>query len=91
MRNVSVDEGKSLAEAEGLFFIETSAVDSASVKKASEIVTKGLSRKALNSDSYKAELSLDSASLTSNGSDETKQTSSKFSCCRNYFLVVQQI
>ncbi|KAJ8497869.1 hypothetical protein OPV22_008421 [Ensete ventricosum] len=53
-RNIPVDEGKSLAEAEGLFFVETSALDSTNVKKkAFEIVIKdiynNLSRKALNS------------------------------------------
>ncbi|GLT77981.1 hypothetical protein SLA2020_495330 [Shorea laevis] len=34
IRSVSVEEGKSLAEAEGLFFMETSALDSTNVKKA---------------------------------------------------------
>ncbi|THU44485.1 hypothetical protein C4D60_Mb02t07880 [Musa balbisiana] len=84
IRNISVEEGKSLAEAEGLFFIETSALDSTNVKKAFEIVIReiynNVSRKVLNSDSYKSELSLNRVSLTSNGSDETKQTSSK-TCC----------
>ncbi|KAG6517218.1 ras-related protein RABA5c-like [Zingiber officinale] len=85
IRNISVEEGKSLAEAEGLFFIETSALDSTNVKKAFEIVIKeiynNVSRKVLNSDSYKAELSVNRVTLTSNGTDETKQTSSKLSCC----------
>ncbi|KAK1294358.1 hypothetical protein QJS10_CPA16g00521 [Acorus calamus] len=62
IRDVSVEEGKSLAEAEGLFFMETSALDSTNVKKAFEIVIReiyrNVSRKVLNSDSYKAELSL---------------------------------
>ncbi|CAL9146897.1 unnamed protein product, partial [Musa hybrid cultivar] len=38
IRNISVDEGKSSAEAEGLFLIETSALDSTNMKKAFEIV-----------------------------------------------------
>jgi GTPase SAR1 family protein len=38
IRAVSVEEGKNLAEAEGLFFMETSALDSTNVKKAFEIV-----------------------------------------------------
>ncbi|KAL3604831.1 hypothetical protein D5086_005690 [Populus alba] len=62
IRDVSVEEGKSLAEAEGLFFMETSALDSTNVKKAFEIVIReiynNVSRKVLNSDTYKAELSL---------------------------------
>ncbi|KAJ0972460.1 hypothetical protein J5N97_020419 [Dioscorea zingiberensis] len=85
IRAVSVEEGKSLAELEGLFFMETSALDSTNVKKAFEIVIKeiydNVSRKVLNSDSYKAELSLNRVSLTNNGTDEAKQASSKFSCC----------
>ncbi|THG03545.1 hypothetical protein TEA_005523 [Camellia sinensis var. sinensis] len=62
IRDVSVEEGKSLAEAEGLFFIETSALDSTNVRGAFEIVIReiysNVSRKVLNSDSYKAELSV---------------------------------
>ncbi|URD83352.1 40S ribosomal protein [Musa troglodytarum] len=77
LREVSVEEGKALAEAEGLFFIETSALDSTNVKAAFEIVIKeiynNVSRKILNSDSYKAELSVNRVSLSSNGNDEQKQ------------------
>ncbi|KAE8022791.1 hypothetical protein FH972_008561 [Carpinus fangiana] len=62
IRAVSVEEGKSLAEAEGLFFMETSALDSTNVKKAFEIVIReiynNVSRRVLNSDTYKAELSV---------------------------------
>ncbi|KAI0492715.1 ras-related protein RABA5c [Dendrobium catenatum] len=85
IRAVSVEEGKSLAEAEGLFFIETSALDSTNVKAAFEIVIKeiynNISRKSLNSDSYKGELSLNRVTLESNGTDGSKQGSSKFTCC----------
>ncbi|KAJ8510576.1 hypothetical protein OPV22_001010 [Ensete ventricosum] len=85
LREVSVEEGKALAEAEGLFFIETSALDSTNVKTAFEIVIKeiynNVSRKILNSDSYKAELSVNRVTLSSNGNDEQKQGVSKFSCC----------
>ncbi|XP_038984287.1 ras-related protein RABA5c-like [Phoenix dactylifera] len=85
IREVSVEDGRSLAEAEGLFFIETSALDSTNVKAAFEIVIKeiynNVSRKVLNSDSYKAELSLNRVSITGNGTDESKQTTKKFSCC----------
>lgn len=38
IRAVSIEEGKSLAEAEGLFFMETSALDSTNVKTAFEMV-----------------------------------------------------
>ncbi|RVW31089.1 Ras-related protein RABA5c [Vitis vinifera] len=80
IRDVSVEEGKSLAEAEGLFFIETSALDSTNVKKAFEIVIReiynNISRKVLNSDSYKAELSVNRISLVSNGADGAKQANS---------------
>ncbi|RVW82069.1 Ras-related protein RABA5c [Vitis vinifera] len=85
IRDVSVEEGKSLAEAEGLFFIETSALDSTNVKKAFEIVIReiynNISRKVLNSDSYKAELSVNRVSLVSNGADGAKQANSRYSCC----------
>lgn len=85
IRDVSVEEGKSLAEAEGLFFIETSALDSTNVKKAFEIVIReiynNISRKVLNSDSYKAELSVNRVSLVSNGADGAKDGKSRYSCC----------
>lgn len=85
IRDVSVEEGKSFAEAEGLFFMETSALDSTNVKTAFEIVIKeiynNVSRKVLNSDSYKAELSLNRVSITNNGTDESKKSSKGFSCC----------
>lgn len=85
IRDVSVEEGKSLAEAEGLFFMETSALDSTNVKKAFEIVIKeiynNVSRKVLNSDSYKAELSVNRVSLVNNGADASKKNQSFYSCC----------
>lgn len=82
IRDVSVDEGKSLAEEEGLFFIETSALDSTNVKTAFETVIReiynNVSRKVLNSDSYKAELSVNRVSLVDNGQTSKKNWSS---CC----------
>lgn len=86
IRNVSVEEGKSLAEAEGLFFMETSALDSTNVKTAFEMVIReiynNVSRKVLNSDTYKSELSVNRVSLVnSNGAIESKQTQSYISCC----------
>lgn len=83
IREVSVEEGKALAEDEGLFFIETSALNSTNVKTAFEIVIReiynNVSRKILNSDSYKAELSVNRVSL-SKEVDLSKQNSS-YSCC----------
>ncbi|KAG8375973.1 hypothetical protein BUALT_Bualt09G0014800 [Buddleja alternifolia] len=86
IRDVSVEEGKTLAESEGLFFMETSALDSTNVKKAFDIVIReiynNVSRKVLNSDSYKAELSVNRVSLVNNG-DGSNQTQggSSYSCC----------
>ncbi|KAL8057945.1 hypothetical protein ABFX02_04G216800 [Erythranthe guttata] len=84
IREVSVEEGKSLAEEEGLFFIETSALESTNVMKAFEIVIRAIydkvSRKILNSDSYKAELSVDRVTLAK-GVDLSKQNKGVFSCC----------
>ncbi|MFS7903587.1 putative small GTPase, P-loop containing nucleoside triphosphate hydrolase [Helianthus anomalus] len=52
---VSVDEGRRRAEEEGLFFIETSALDSTNVKEAFQIMIRevynNVRRKVLNSDS----------------------------------------
>ncbi|KAL2336763.1 hypothetical protein Fmac_011209 [Flemingia macrophylla] len=80
IREVSTEEGKSLAEEEGLFFIETSALDCTNVQTAFEIVIReiynNISRKTLNSDSYKAELSVNRVSLV-NGAG-SKQS---LSCC----------
>ncbi|XP_057964732.1 ras-related protein RABA5c-like [Malania oleifera] len=85
IREVSIDEGKSLAEEKGLFFMETSALDSTNVKSAFEIVIaeiyNNFSRKVLNSDSYKAELSVDRVSLAKNGADLSKQNGINLSCC----------
>lgn len=71
IRDVSVEEGKNLAEEEGLFFIETSALDSTNVNTAFENVIRAIynniSRKVLNSDSYKSELSVNRVTLVNNG------------------------
>lgn len=95
IRNVSTEEGKSLAEAEGLFFMETSALDSTNVKNAFEIVIReiysNVSRKVLNSDSYKAELSLNRVTLVKSETDGSKQTSSYFSCCSRWPLFLYYI
>ncbi|KAJ0791346.1 putative small GTPase, P-loop containing nucleoside triphosphate hydrolase [Helianthus annuus] len=76
IREVSVEEGKSLAEEEELFFIETSALDSTNVTTAFETVIRAIydnvRRKVLNSDSYKSEVSLNRVSLVKDGN--TKQS-----------------
>ena len=83
IRAVSIEEGKRLAEERGLFFIETSAKDSTNVKTAFELIIKeifnNVSRKVLNSDSYKAELSVNGVSLVD--SDKPSQNQSFVSCC----------
>ncbi|XP_054785031.1 ras-related protein RABA5b-like [Prosopis cineraria] len=83
IREVSIEDGKSLAEEEGLFFMETSALDSTNVQTAFEIVIQeiysNISRKVLNSDSYKAELSVNRVNLA-NG-EGSKQGRLNFSCC----------
>lgn len=81
IRDVSVEEGKEFAEEEGLFFMETSALDSTNVQTAFEIVIReiynSVSRKILNSDSYKGELTVNRVSLVKNGNDKQ----SHLSCC----------
>ncbi|CAK7349424.1 unnamed protein product [Dovyalis caffra] len=83
IREVSRDEGKSLAEEESLFFMETSALDSTNVEAAFEVVIReiynNMSRKVLNSDSYKAELTVNRVSLMKNGDNSSKKYG--FSCC----------
>nr|XP_016486184.1 PREDICTED: ras-related protein RABA5c-like [Nicotiana tabacum] len=83
IRDVSIEEGAKLAEAEGLFFMETSALDSTNVNKAFEIVIReiysNVSRKVLNSDSYKAELSINRVNLVKDDGEGSKRSWS--SCC----------
>ncbi|XP_065875301.1 ras-related protein RABA5b [Euphorbia lathyris] len=80
IREVSIEEGKNFAEEENLFFMETSALDSTNVQTAFEVVIReiynNVSRKVLNSDSYKAELTVNRVSLTANSAKK-----STLSCC----------
>lgn len=82
IREVSTEEGKALAESEGLFFMETSALDSTNVQMSFEVVIReiynNISRKVLNSDSYKAELSVDRVMLAKNDTDSKSRL---YSCC----------
>lgn len=86
IRQVSVEEAQTLAEQNGLFFIETSALDATNVKKAFEIVIKEIynnvsKRKVLDSSdpSYKAQLSSFNRVTLPYQIDEVKPT--KSSCC----------
>lgn len=83
IREVSVEEGINFADEEGLFFMETSALESTNVYKAFEIlileIYNNISRKALNSDSYKTELSVNRVTLVKNEAD--KKSWSNLSCC----------
>ncbi|XP_047319136.1 ras-related protein RABA5c-like [Impatiens glandulifera] len=83
IRDVPVEEGKALAEAEGLFFMETSALDSTNVVQAFEMVIReiyrNVSRKALNSNSYKAQLSVNRVSLDREVDGSSNKQSS--GCC----------
>lgn len=85
IRDVSTEEGKSLAEEEGLFFMETSALDATNVQTAFEIVIReihnNISRKVLNSDAYKAELSVNRVTLVKDGADSSKGSMMNLSCC----------
>ncbi|KAG6513516.1 ras-related protein RABA5c-like [Zingiber officinale] len=85
IREVSIEEGKRFAETEGLFFMETSALNCTNVKTAFEIVIKeiydNVSRRVLNSDSYKVDLSLNSVALSGDEGYEQKQDPSRSSCC----------
>ncbi|CAN0859168.1 Ras-related protein RABA5b [Linum grandiflorum] len=81
IREVSKEEGKRVAEEEGLFFMETSALDSTNVEAAFEVVIReiynNLSRKSLKSDSYKAALTVNRVTLLSSDS----KPRSLSSCC----------
>ncbi|CAN6981563.1 unnamed protein product, partial [Brassica rapa subsp. trilocularis] len=85
IRAVSVEEGKSLAEAQGLFFVETSALDSTNVRIAFEKVIldiyNNVSRKQLNSDTYKDKLTVSRVSLVKDDDNTDPKQSSGFSCC----------
>nr|ABR17569.1 unknown [Picea sitchensis] len=88
LREVPIEESKALAEAEKLFFIETSALNATNVNDAFQIVIKevynNMSRKALNSDSYKPKLLSNRStkvSLVPNGDAATKTGLKKYACC----------
>ena len=86
MHKISVEEGRSLAEAEGLFFMETSALDATNVETAFQIIIRdiytSITRKPMNSHSYKPHFSVNRESLlNAGGSSKSNQTHLNFSCC----------
>ena len=86
-REVTTAEGKALAEAEGLFFMETSALDSSNVTAAFQTVVKEiydiLSRKVFQSQEVKKnESSLGSGrAVILQESTEENETTKKAGCC----------
>lgn len=69
LREVSVEEGKAYAEAEGLMFLETSALDATNVNTAFQSVVQEIynsynSRRALSSTSFKSDFVSKSERLT---------------------------
>ncbi|GJW91196.1 Ras-related protein RabA5c-like protein [Tanacetum coccineum] len=77
IRAVSVEDGKNLAEKHKLLIMETTALDSTNVKTTFKMVIKeiynNVSQNVLNSDSYKAELSVNRVTLSNNGKGGSKQ------------------
>ncbi|KAF3656104.1 Ras-related protein RABA5a [Capsicum baccatum] len=89
-REVTTAEGKALAEAKGLFFIETSALDSSNVASAFQIVVKEiyniLSRKVIQSQELQKKDSGRLANgktvvLQADGNQETVAETKKGGCC----------
>lgn len=88
-REVSMDEGKSLAETQGLFFMETSALDSSNVTAAFQTVVREiyniLSRKVIQSqDLKKQEAWMENGKTVVLNADENKEAvgqPKKAGCC----------
>ena len=89
-REVSTAEGKALAEAQGLFFMETSALDSSNVAAAFQTVVKEiyniLSRKVMISQELKKQGSASIGNgktvvLQGEGNQEADVESNKGGCC----------
>ena len=86
-REVSTAEGKALAEAQGLFFIETSALDSSNVAAAFQTVVREiyniLSRKVIQSQELKKQepRSGKTVVLQEEGNQEEDNQAKKGGCC----------
>lgn len=87
-REVSTEEGAALAEAQNLYFVETSALDSTNVQVAFQTVVKEiyniLSRKVLSCQEQKLESKLTNGKtviLQEAESESTTKQTGKFLCC----------
>ncbi|CAM8887566.1 hypothetical protein QQ045_024674 [Rhodiola kirilowii] len=88
-RDVSTAEGKALAEAQGMFFIETSALDSSNVVAAFQTVVKEiyniLSRKVMQSQELKKRdpswMGNGMTVVLQDGNDEAKEEAKGAKCC----------
>uniref|UniRef100_A0A1D1Z1J2 Ras-related protein RABA5a n=1 Tax=Anthurium amnicola TaxID=1678845 RepID=A0A1D1Z1J2_9ARAE len=87
-REVSTDEGKVLAEAQGIFFMETSALDSSNVKDAFETVVKEiyaiLSRKVLMSQEHRKHEAVSLGNVKTvilQGDSREMDRGSRYWCC----------
>ena len=80
-REVSTDEGEKFAKNNGMFFIETSALNSSNIEKAFEIVINQIYKKNLPKspiENQKDRISLDSSPLSFEVKKDNKK---KVSCC----------
>ncbi|XP_076899294.1 ras-related protein RABA5a-like [Bidens hawaiensis] len=84
-REVSTEEGKLLAESEGLFFMETSALDSSNVTAAFETVVKEiyniLSRKVMQSQKHEPSLSGNGKTVVLETDSDQDNVPNKTWCC----------
>ncbi|KAI3745414.1 hypothetical protein L1987_58526 [Smallanthus sonchifolius] len=84
-REVSTEEGKLLAESEGLFFMETSALDSSNVTAAFETVVKEiyniLSRKVMESQKHEPSLSGNGKTVVLETDSDQDNVPNKPWCC----------
>ncbi|KAF5760535.1 putative small GTP-binding protein [Helianthus annuus] len=84
-REVSTEEGKMLAESEGLFFMETSALDSSNVTAAFETVVKEiyniLSRKVMQSQKHEPSLSGNGKTVVLETDSDQDNVPKKTWCC----------
>lgn len=87
-REVSTTDGKSLAESQSLFFMETSALDSSNVNAAFQTIVKEiynvLSKKVMQSQELKKDPSIGSKKtvvLDANPDEEKEELAQKSGCC----------
>ncbi|KAK9051789.1 hypothetical protein SSX86_028417 [Deinandra increscens subsp. villosa] len=84
-REVSTEEGKLLAESEGLFFMETSALDSSNVTAAFETVVKEiyniLSRKVMESQKHEPSLTGNGKTVILEADSDQDNVPNKTWCC----------